>query len=188
MIYGKRVRLRGAEREDLPTFVRWLNDPAVRQGLDTHLPMSLAREEKWFEDMMAHLPEEQVLVIEVKRGSKWTPIGSCDLDDIRWKDRNAEIGIMIGEKKYWDKGYGQEAMLLLMAHGFDTLNLHRLYLYVFEDNARAIHAYEKIGFVHEGRLREDEFGDGAYKDVLLMGMLRSEWDARKKSTRPGSAR
>ncbi|MCL5097384.1 MAG: GNAT family N-acetyltransferase [Candidatus Omnitrophica bacterium] len=187
MIYGKRIRFRGAERSDLPTFVRWVNDPEVLHGVSMFQPMSLAREEKWFEAMLSRPPEEQVLVIEIKKGTKWMPIGTCGFHGINWRDSHAEMGILIGEKKYWGKGYGQEAMTLLMSHGFDTLNLHRLELKVFEDNPRAIHAYEKIGLVHEGRLRQAEYSDGAYKDVLLMGMLRSEWNARKKSSRSGRA-
>ena len=182
MIYGERIRFRSAERNDLPLFVGWLNDPEVRYGIAMYLPMSQAREEAWFEDMLKHPPAEQVLVIEA-RGAKsqehWTPIGTCSFMDIDWRSRNAEFGILIGEKAYWNKGYGTEAVKLLVRHGFQTLNLHRIWLRVFATNPRAVKAYEKAGFTHEGTKRQAEFIDGEYVDVLLMSILQPEWrDAR----------
>lgn len=181
MIYGKRIRFRSPEREDLPVFVKWLNDPEVRRGLDMFLPLSDAREEKWFEAMLERPEEEHVLIIEVKKGRNWAMVGSCGFMDIDWRARNAELGIVIGDKAYWNKGYGTEAMTLLLRHGFETLNLHRLELRVYEDNPRAVRAYEKAGFVHEGRLRQAEYRGGRYLDVLLMSVLRHEWKSSQTS-------
>lgn len=82
---------------------------------------------------------------------------------------------MIGDKACWNKGYGTQALRLILHHGFETLNLHRLNLRVYEDNPGAIRAYEKAGFVREGRLRDGEFSEGCYKAVLLMSVLRPEW-------------
>jgi len=179
MIYGERLRLRPAEREDLPTFVSWLADPEVRRGIHRHLPMSLAQEDIWFEDMIKRPVDQQTLVIETKPGKKWNLIGTCGFHNIDWRVRSAELGILIGEKKEWNKGYGTETMLLLLKHGFLVLNLNRLDLLVYEDNLGAVRAYEKAGFVHEGRMREAHFSDGEYKDVLLMSVLRSEWNKTK---------
>jgi RimJ/RimL family protein N-acetyltransferase len=91
----------------------------------------------------------------------------------------ALVGILIGEKSCWNRGYGTEAMHLLVDTAFNTLNLHRVYLRVFEDNPRAIRAYEKAGFVHEGRMRQAEFHQGRFCDVLLMSVLRPEWTPNK---------
>ena len=178
MIYSKRLRLRAAERADLPLFVRWLNDPEVRQNLALYLPMSQASEEQWFESMLKSPPAEHVLVIEVRQpdGESWQPIGNCSLMDIDWHNRKAEFGIFIGEKSMWNQGYGTETARLILKHGFDTLNLNRISLQVFATNPRAIRAYEKAGFVLEGRLRQAEFIDGQYVDMLLMSVLRSEWN------------
>jgi RimJ/RimL family protein N-acetyltransferase len=82
---------------------------------------------------------------------------------------------MIGDKTYWTQGYGTEAVRLLIKHGFNSLNLNRIFLRVFENNPRAIRAYEKAGFVHEGRERQAEFRDGRYIDVLLMSILKDEF-------------
>jgi RimJ/RimL family protein N-acetyltransferase len=93
---------------------------------------------------------------------------------------------MIGDKRHWNKGLGTEAMQLLLKHGFETLNLHRIYLRVFANNPRAIRSYEKAGFVVDGRLREAHFADGVYIDDLLMSVLRPEWQARNQSKKAGS--
>jgi len=175
MIYGERLRLRAVEREDLPRFVMWLNDPEVRQFLLINLPLSMAQEERWFEAMTKAPPAEHVLVIEVREGDGWKPVGNTSLMDIDWTNRLAEVGIFIGEKAYWSQGYGREAMRLMLKHGFETLNLNRIWLRVYEHNRRGIRAYEHAGFKHEGRLRQGIYKDGRYYDVLLMSVLRSEW-------------
>jgi diamine N-acetyltransferase len=179
MITGNRIRLRAPERSDIPSFVRWINDPEVTAGLIISLPMSLVEEEAWFDNMIQRPPEEHVLVIEAAADDGWKMIGSCGYHGINWKDRQGEVGILIGEKEFWGQGYGTEAMRLLVCHGFDTLNLNRVFLQVFDNNPRAIRSYEKIGFVHEGRLRQDIFKNGAYRDVLIMSILRSEWENRQ---------
>jgi RimJ/RimL family protein N-acetyltransferase len=175
MIYSTRLRLRAAEKSDIPRFVSWLNDPEVRQFLLMAYPLSQAFEEKWFEAMVARGMEEQVLVIERKTADGYEPIGNTSFMQIDWVSRNAEIGIFLGEKSIWNQGYGREAMRLMLRHGFNTMNLHRIYLRVYEHNLRGIKAYEHAGFVHEGRLRQDVFRDGAYRDVLIMSVLRPEW-------------
>jgi diamine N-acetyltransferase len=175
MIIGKRVRLRAIERTDLPRFVNWLNDPEVLQHLLIAVPMSLAQEEKWYEHNLTINVAEQPLVIEVNAAGEWVPAGNISLMDINSADRHAELGIFIGEKQYWNQGYGGEAIEMMLVHGFNTLNLNRIYLRVDETNLRGIRCYERVGFIHEGRMRQARFEDGQYIDVLLMSVLRSEW-------------
>lgn len=180
MIYGDRIRLVAIEYEDLPIFVKWINDPEVRRGLELFLPMSYPQEKKWFERMLERPQETQPMTIEVRNGADWVKIGNLGFFDFNYRARRAECGIMIGEKGYWNQGYGTESITLLLKHGFETLNLHRIMLQVYEDNPRAIRCYEKAGFVHEGRLRAARFFEGKYFDILIMGILEAEWDARKK--------
>jgi len=175
MIYGDRIRLRAPTRSDLPQFVEWLNDPEVSAGLLMVLPLSFEDEEAWFENMIKSPAAQHPLVIEVHNADDWKMIGNCGFHMIDWRIRSAEVGIFIGDKSYWNRGYGTEVMRLLLRHGFNTLNLNRIALEVFETNPRAIRAYEKAGFVHEGRRRQDMFKDGRYIDVLLMSVLCSEW-------------
>jgi RimJ/RimL family protein N-acetyltransferase len=88
------------------------------------------------------------------------------------------VGIFIGEKRLWNQGYGTDAMRLLLQHGFNTLNLNRVALDVYDTNLRAVRSYEKAGFVHEGRKRQAIFKDGRYVDILQMSVLRAEWEGR----------
>ncbi|KAA3644938.1 MAG: N-acetyltransferase [Chloroflexi bacterium] len=181
MIYGERIRFRHTEREDLPLFVKWFNDPEVRQGLNSVLPMSLSNEEKWFERMLQLPMEEQVLCIEMRDRDDWRLIGNCGFFTIDHRVRNAEVGIIIGEKELWNQGYGTEAMQLLLKHGFNTLNLNRIFLRVYENNPRAIRSYEKVGYVHEGRQRQAHYFDGQYLDVIFMSVLKDEWQAKQEA-------
>lgn len=87
---------------------------------------------------------------------------------------------MLGEKAWWNKGYGTEAMRLMLRHGFETLNLHRIWLQVYANNQRGLRAYEKAGFQHEGIYREGHYQAGKYHDVFLMSVLRQEWDAQNR--------
>jgi RimJ/RimL family protein N-acetyltransferase len=176
MIVGERVRLRAVEKEDLPRFVAWLNDPEVCQGLSLYIPLSMKQEEDWFESTRKRALVEQPLVIEVKSENGWTPVGNLDFHNFDWHERSSEFGIFIGDKRFWSQGYGQEAVRLLLRYGFQDVNLHRIYLRVFETNKRAIRAYERCGFVHEGRMRQAHYENGRYIDVLFMSVLRPEWD------------
>jgi RimJ/RimL family protein N-acetyltransferase len=139
------------------------------------LPLSLVEEERWFESMLQQSPPEHSMVIEIREGDGWKPVGNCGFHVIDWRSRNGEIGLFIGEKSLWNQGYGTEAVRLLLRHGFNTLNLHRIALRVFETNPGGIRAYEKAGFVLEGRFRQAEYQDGRYLDVLYMSVLHSEY-------------
>ncbi len=180
MIFGERIRFRAIEQADLESFSRWINDPEVRRGIGFYLPGSLTDEQDWFDKMRSKPLYEHNLAIEARgldaSGQEtWQLIGTWSFFNFDQRNASAEFGIMIGEKIYWDRGYGTEAVRLLVKHGFDTLNLHRIFLRVFETNPRAIRAYEKAGFTHEGRQRKAEFRAGSYLDVLVMSMLRHEY-------------
>jgi diamine N-acetyltransferase len=175
MLYGKRVRLRAIERSDLPRYVTWFNDPEVIAGLAMFAPMSLAQEEQWFAEMVKHPGEEQPLALDVRVRGKWEHIGGTGFNAIDRRNQSAEFGIHIGEKKYWNKGYGTEALQVLLRYGFETLNLHRIWLRVFDFNRRAQRSYEKAGFKKEGMYREAQFHAGKFCDVYLYSLLRREW-------------
>ncbi len=188
MIFGERIRFRGIEKEDLATFIKWVNDPEVLRGTGIYLPLAMADEQDWFETMRKKPMDEHSLAIEVSlpgeqtreivadegEGS-WKLIGSCSFFNLNHRNRSSEFGIMIGEKSFWNQGYGTEAVRLLCRHGFNTLNLNRIYLRVFETNPGAVRAYEKAGFTHEGRQRQAEFREGKYVDVFVMSILKDEF-------------
>lgn len=174
MIYGQEIRLRAAEREDLETFVRWFNDPKVRQHLTMFRPLSMAQEERWFENILRQ-ENEIFFVIEVNRTEKWIPIGTVGLRPIDWKNRTAVFGISLGDPDNWGKGHGTDAVRTMLKYCFDELNLNRVELNVFEGNERAIRAYEKAGFRQEGVKRQAMFRQGQYVDVIFMAVLKAEF-------------
>lgn len=174
MIYEEDIRLRAVEREDIPTFVRWFNDPEVRRYLLMFEPMSKAKEERWFEARLDRT-DDYLFGIEVPAGDGWRHIGNVGLHRVDWISSHCNFGIVIGERDYWGKGYGSKATRAALRFAFHTLNLHRVELEVFDFNRRAMRAYEKAGFRLEGTRREALYQDGAYHDEHVMAILRREF-------------
>jgi RimJ/RimL family protein N-acetyltransferase len=176
IIRGEQVYLRPAERDDVPTFVRWFNDAEVLRNLAMFAPMSQAGEEAWFDRMSAAQGKTAYhFVICLLADDR--PIGTIGLEDIHPEDGRAEFGIAIGEKADWNKGYGTDALRAICDFGFGQLRLERIGLFVYEGNDRARRSYEKVGFTHEGTMRRAHFARGEHHDVRIMGLLRDEWMA-----------
>lgn len=176
MIKGQRLTLRAIERDDLPHFVAWVNDPEVTHHLLLFLPMNLDDETEWYERQRRDTTTHN-FAIAVNKDQLL--IGSTGLMKINQKDQNAELGIMIGDKTQWGQGYGQEAIRLLLEFAFHDLNLHRIYLRVDASHTSGIRCYQHCGFVEEGRLREAIYHRGQFEDQWLMSVLRSEYLHRK---------
>lgn len=172
---GEKVRLRPIERDDLPRFVAWFADPEVRRHLLVYLPFSLAQEERWFEDLQGRLERQEALVLAIET-AEGVHIGNLGLHAIDWKNRSAELGILIGEKAYWNQGYGTDAIRTLLGLAFREMNLHRIFLRVDADNARGLRCYEKVGFRQDGTLRDAVFKEGRYLDQHVMSILRAEFE------------
>jgi diamine N-acetyltransferase len=181
MLHGERVRLRPIERDDLPRFVAWFADPEVRAHLALFLPLSRAQEERWYEGVLSQPPEEQPFAIDVRRAeASWQHVGVAGLQNLQWRNRSAEMGLVIGDRSVRGQGVGTDATEVLVRFALATLNLHRVALRVYEDNAPARRVYEKVGFVLEGRQRDGDFREGRYRDVLLYSILRPEWQDHRE--------
>ncbi len=173
VLQGDKVRLRAREERDLPLFVRWYSDPDVRHWLhlsdrpDVTLESERERFEKARDD-----PALVVWVIETLDGR---PIGNVGLQGIDRHHGRAELGISIGEKEYWGRGYGTDAIRQVLGYAFAELGLRRLWLITDEDNERGIRCYEKCGFVREGLLRNHRLRHSQPLNMIIMGALRQEW-------------
>ena len=105
-------------------------------------------------------------------------IGQCALFNINTTAQTCEMGITIGDPEYWGRGYGRESIALLVDYAFRQRNFHKVWLQVHANNGRAQHAYLACGFREEGRLRSHVWSNGQYDDLIIMGLLRTEWQAR----------
>ena len=171
-LIGSATYLRPLERADAAVLLPWVNDPEVTRHLLLHRPVNLKAEE----DYIDHLYESEQdvhLGIVVRETDRL--VGGCALHRIDAKNRCASLGIFLGAKDAWGHGHGTEATRLLVGYAFETLNLNRVWLHVFEDNERAIRCYEKVGFKREGLLRQDYYRAGRYWNTIVMGILREEW-------------
>ena len=171
-MHGKDVRLRPIRRDDSQLLYQWIVDRDLLILNAPYLPVSLPDHEAWIESMLVKRTDLVLFVIEDLAEAR--AIGTCQLFNINWVHRNAELQIRIGDNGSQSRGLGSEAIKLLVNFGFQDLNLHRIHLHVFTTNERAIWAYEKCGFVREGVLREAAHINGEFVDVLCMGRLRSE--------------
>jgi RimJ/RimL family protein N-acetyltransferase len=110
-------------------------------------------------------------------------IGGIGLDGIRWMHRDCFVGIGLGDREFWGKGYGTDAMKIILRYAFSELNLQRVTLDVFEYNQRGVRSYEKAGFVIEGRQRGQILREGRRWDVIFMGILREDWQKLEQKKR-----
>ncbi len=177
-LIGDRIYLRPIEPEDLPLIQRWINDPEIRILEGEVLPTSISDEKEWLENL--YKDKSKVwFVVALKDNDKM--IGTGGFLRIYYIWRNADLSIMIGEKEEWGKGYGTEAIRLLLNYGFEALNFHRISLGVFDFNKRAIRAYKKAGFKKEGVLRDGYYCNSKYHDVIMMSILEDEfWELQEK--------
>lgn len=172
MYEGRLVRLRAFERDDLDANHAFVNDYETVRGMLSGIPFpsSLSDEQRWLEQQTSYTRGEYQFAIEDGGGDL---VGRCGVIRLDWKNRVAEVAIMLGTP-YRGRGYGTEAMALLTAFCFREMNLHKVKVSVFDFNAAAIRCYEKCGFVREGALRKEIFRDGAYRDVVLMARMAEE--------------
>jgi ribosomal-protein-alanine N-acetyltransferase len=176
MIRGKKVDLVAVSELYVESYHRWINDPEVVDMLgfsDFHIPME--KEKKWVESQQDMSRDERGFTILTKKGKA---IGNVSLMEIDRVSRSAILGIVIGEKDYWNRGYGTDAINTALAVAFEDLGLRRVSLTAIDSNEQAVACYRKCGFVDEGRDREAKFYQGEYRDFVRMSILKKEWLSR----------
>ncbi len=172
---GRLIRLAALDAEaSAEWFARWDRDMEYIRLLDSD-PRHLWTAKQIKAEIEKEQSEGQAIAFAIRTLDADRLIGFVALDGLNWAHGDSFIGIGIGDRAYWGKGYGTDAMRVLLRYAFTELNLHRLSLNVFSYNQRAIRSYEKAGFVVEGRQRQALRRDGQYHDLIFMGVLRDEW-------------
>jgi len=170
----QKIALRKMTIDDAELYHDWRNDIEVMHSTSPFLDKYHIEETK---DFVSHVilgsnTSKSYIIMDKESGM---PIGITSLINIDFKNRHAECIIDIGEKNYWGKGFGSEAMTLLLDYAFLEMNLHRVSLRVFSFNSKAIKLYEKLGFKYEGASRQGLFREGVWYDIIHMGMLKNEY-------------
>ena len=165
-IVGERLYLSPMNVEDAETYVKWLNDRRVTDNLGmTRSICTLPGEKEYIENKKSTDYDFSIVLNDD------TLIGNISLMDVNLVSRKATLGIFIGDEENRSKGYGTEAMKLLVDYGFNILGLHNIDLNVFAFNEQAIKAYEKVGFKEYGRRHESYFLDGKFHDEISMEII-----------------
>lgn len=174
MYVGEKVRLREYRKEDIAVRLRYINDAEVLNLLVSDIPYPITQneEEKWFESITA-LGDTYKFAIETLEDNQF--IGGCSINNVDWKNSVATVGIFIGKKDCWGKGYGTDAMRTLISFIFMEMNINKIKLTCYSFNDRAIKSYEKCGFSIEGILKQEMYKNGSYHDKIIMGILREKF-------------
>lgn len=174
MLKGDRVKLVPPRKEYITQYQKWMTDPEITQYLRIFRPITREMEEAWYNAINKRENDFLFSIMIFSDENDDILIGNCDIN-VDWKNRVGSCGIVIGEKEYHGKGYGTEAMKLLVDYGFNTLNLNRIELEAHSLNFRALKSYEKVGFKKEGTRRYAIYINGEYKDSIIMSIIRDEW-------------
>lgn len=170
---GERIYLSPVCMEDKELYTKWINDARVSDNLGASATLyGIEKETQFLEDMIKTGFGFAVILREDDR-----IIGNISLFDINHVHRNAQCGLVIGDEQDRGKGYGTEALRLLVKYGFETLNLNNIMLKVFEFNKIAIACYEKVGFKIVGSRRKAYFVRGDYHNEIFMDILPDDFYA-----------
>jgi RimJ/RimL family protein N-acetyltransferase len=178
---GNLVRLAALDPEETGAALsRFSRDSEFFRLMDSYPCRPLTKEgtKKWIEK---DLENNKVIIFTIRTLAEDRLIGDVGLDGLYWNHGDTFLGIGVGDRDFWGKGYGRDAMQLVLRYAFAELNLRRVTLNVFEYNPRAIRCYEKIGFQHEGRVRKYLNRAGRRWDVVYMGITKEEWLATTRS-------
>lgn len=178
ILKGKLINLRPLTLKDAPNFCKWFEDEEVTMfiSLRGQGAPSLKQEREWIKKNLKS-KDIAYFCIETKDHKH---VGSVSLMHIDLHNKYAEFGIAIGDKRYWGQGLGTEATKMMLEYGFKKLKLHRIDLRVVAYNFRAQRTYKKVGFVYEGRQRALVYYKKNWHDMILMGILKTEWEKFNK--------
>jgi RimJ/RimL family protein N-acetyltransferase len=174
LFQGQLVRLVAPSERDAPILARWSEDTEYLRAVDSDYARPLSPEE-FAHRLSPDQADPNRLEFHIRTLADDRLIGFVALHSVEWNNSAALLAIGIGEPEFRGKGYGTDALQLILRFAFHELNLYRVGLDVIASNTRAIRTYEKLGFKREGRMRDAVQRDGHRTDRIFMGLLRDEW-------------
>jgi len=168
IIKGKKVTLSPLSLKNIPKAWEWINDKEVTKFLISKPPKTYKGELKWFETLKKSKTDK---IFTITVNSTTTHIGNIGFHKISKENSNCELGIMIGEKEYWNKGYGTDAIKTFLKYGFEKLHFHKIYLNVFTENISAQKCYKKCGFKKVGYLKDHTKKGKEFWDEYIMEII-----------------
>ena len=174
VLEGKLLRLRPPTPEDVPAMMKWFEDLEVTRFLNVNLPPSLEAEKEWL-DKTGRDPSVIYWIIE----HEGRVVGGTGIVSIDWKNGTGQTGTVIGDKTAWGKGIAREMMQLRAAFAFTSTPLRKLKSGYIDGNVASSRAQRAAGYKEVGRLQEEVFADGGWRDMILTELMRSDWDAKR---------
>lgn len=172
-INGKKICLRQYEAKDIDVWFNWFNDAEVVRFMDQRRwPNTKEKQKRYLEAMSSSRSDMQLAIIYRPSGKLIGTVGLHGIDPV---NRNADISVIIGDRKYWGKGLAKEAVGLLIDHAFRMLNLHKLTAGFVNGNTASQRLFDSFGFKKEALLRAQVYLDGKYQDIIRMGLLKKDY-------------
>lgn len=171
VLTGQLVTLRPGEESDIYLLHKWYNDTELNK-LAGWNSSKITTDKLRYNMSRSFGYDPMNLMIDNEKG---VPIGTIQLYDFNEQDKSCKLGIRIGDRAYWSKGYGKDAVVAILEYAFMKIDIYRVTLKVYEYNERAVNCYLKCGFQYEGRTRQSAYIDGKFYDEIIMGALKSDY-------------
>jgi RimJ/RimL family protein N-acetyltransferase len=175
LLTGQKTGLRAVESSDLEILRDWRNIPDYRKHFREHRELNLENQKRWFERTVNSSTDFMFVILDLR---DMAPIGACGLLYTNWVIRSADFSFYIGRDGAYidDAGFAEDAAVCLVEYGFMNLNLNKMWMELYEFDSKKLDLFVgKLGFKHDGRLRQNCFYDGRYWDSFIVSLLKDEW-------------
>jgi [ribosomal protein S5]-alanine N-acetyltransferase len=173
-LVGKKLYLKGIEQKDLEgRYFDWLNNYEITKYLESSFfPNTKEKMQEYFDGVAKSGNNVLLSIVDLETDKH---IGNVRIGPINWVHRTSFLGIMIGERDFWGKGYASEVLQLVLDYVFNRLNLHKISAGANSSNKSSLRIFEKAGFKIEGRRKEELYVDGKYHDGIIMGLTKEDF-------------
>lgn len=172
MLFGKRINFNKITKNDLKILQKWRNSSEIWPYNTQYVLLNMINQKHWYEQNTQKHSNRIMFMVTTKTGKS---IGVCGLTHMNTTDKNASIAIIIGEKKYHNKGFGMEVLQLLVNYGFTKIKLHRIEAEIFSYNQNSIHLFKKMNFKEEAIMRNSLWRQGKWWDIYTFSLIQSDY-------------